>query len=328
MPENEDQNLEPQNPLEPSEEVPGGEAIKPKKKGVVGSAAEKATEKVGEKIAEKGASKAVGWVAGVLAAETGPFAVAVKWITEKVAAAAIKYGLKNWWKFALVPIICIVLLTGIGGVAFASISKAFRGGFGNSQPQYVNAANPDDMAAIRELLGKTPGGMIFPAIKFTKENQGSGSRWKDPGRSDHRGIDRGMDIGTSLYASTDGEVVYLKDDLPDHPAGHNNFGSGDDENGRWGNAIVIKVTSGTWEGFLWEIHHLKQNSSSSLGLSVGTNITKGSLIGLSGHNGTSSGPHIHFQVNKPNGDCERMNSDGSPCNITDDTINPIKPLGW
>ncbi len=304
-------------------------------KGGVRGAAEGAKDAAIDTTAKVGSKAAGGAAFTALAASgVGTWAAGIgKWTTEQATKIAIKLGLKDGnWKKALAammtPAITIILLFGISGIAIARIVKANRGADGNSVPEYIEASNPDDIALLRELLGKTPGGMIFPAVHKTASD--ISSPWgKQREGYVHRGIDAYVPIGIPYYAATDGEVIYLEDTIADHDENVDNYNSvGDSENGGFGNTIVVRVTSGTWTEHLWEIHHLKQNSSTELGLKKGSLIRKGSFIGRSGHNGRSSGPHIHFQVNKPDGKCEATNRSGRPCGITDDTIDPVIALGW
>jgi len=58
-------------------------------------------------------------------------------------------------------------------------------------------------------------------------------------------------------------------------------------NGGFGNCVVIDHGY----GFRTTYGHL-----SSIKVSKGLNVKRGDLIGLSGSTGTSSGPHLHYQI--------------------------------
>lgn len=90
----------------------------------------------------------------------------------------------------------------------------------------------------------------------------------------HAGIDIGVYTGTPLYSLKDGEVVF----------------------------------AGTMSGYgkVIMVHHGDIISvyahCSSLVLSEGEKVKGGQLIAYSGNTGLSSGPHLHFEIRKTNGD--------------------------
>ncbi|MBN2633608.1 MAG: M23 family metallopeptidase [Bacteroidales bacterium] len=88
----------------------------------------------------------------------------------------------------------------------------------------------------------------------------------------HYGQDFSVPYGTDIFATGDGKVV---------EAGYNNYG--------FGNYVVIDHGYG-----LQSIYgHL-----SKILVAKGDMVKRGRLIGLSGSSGTSSGPHLHYQINK------------------------------
>ncbi len=88
----------------------------------------------------------------------------------------------------------------------------------------------------------------------------------------HYGQDFEVPYGTNVYATGDGKVI---------EAGWNSGG--------FGNCVYIDHGYG-----LQTIYgHL-----SSVKVSVGMNVKRGDLIGLSGSTGLSSGPHLHYQIEK------------------------------
>lgn len=86
-----------------------------------------------------------------------------------------------------------------------------------------------------------------------------------------------MPTGTSLSSTVDGKVVY---------AGFGQKGSG---YGGYGNVVVIMDSNGDYHMFA----HLD-----SVGVKVGTTLTRGSYIGKSGNTGNSTGPHLHYEVRR------------------------------
>ncbi|MFJ8106595.1 M23 family metallopeptidase [Streptomyces sp. NPDC096132] len=94
----------------------------------------------------------------------------------------------------------------------------------------------------------------------------SSSLWSS---GSHTGIDFHAASGTSVHAVGLGTVVEA--------------GWG----GSYGNQIVIKMNDGTYTQY----GHL-----SSIGVSVGQQVTPGQQIGLSGATGNVTGPHLHFEA--------------------------------
>lgn len=87
----------------------------------------------------------------------------------------------------------------------------------------------------------------------------------------HKGIDIGIPTGTSIVAAGSGTVVTATY----HYAA--------------GNYIMINHGNGLYTVYM---------HNSSLKVSVGDKVSKGQVIALSGSTGVSTGPHLHFGVNK------------------------------
>ncbi|MEH0575132.1 MULTISPECIES: M23 family metallopeptidase [Streptomyces] len=94
----------------------------------------------------------------------------------------------------------------------------------------------------------------------------SSSLWSS---GSHTGIDFHAATGTTVHAVGLGTVVEA--------------GWG----GSYGNQVVIKMNDGTYTQY----GHL-----SSIGVSVGQQVTPGQQIGLSGATGNVTGPHLHFEA--------------------------------
>jgi murein DD-endopeptidase MepM/ murein hydrolase activator NlpD len=96
-------------------------------------------------------------------------------------------------------------------------------------------------------------------------------------------VDFLVPIGTPVYASASGMVVWIKDDSKV---------GGNDKKKYWnlGNRIVIKHKNGEYTAY----EHLKYKGAI---VKVGQKVKKGQLIGYSGNTGWSTiGPHLHFEV--------------------------------
>jgi murein DD-endopeptidase MepM/ murein hydrolase activator NlpD len=87
----------------------------------------------------------------------------------------------------------------------------------------------------------------------------------------HTGLDISAAEGTNAYATADGVVIFSR------------------YNGGYGNEITIKHAF----GFTTLYGHLKQRFAQ-----VGQFVKRGSIIGLVGSTGYSTGPHLHYEVNK------------------------------
>ena len=87
----------------------------------------------------------------------------------------------------------------------------------------------------------------------------------------HVALDFGVPLGTPVKSTMDGKVVY---------AGWNNQG--------YGNLVIIE--NGPYRTYY---AHL-----SSIPVDLGAEVSAGSVIGLSGSTGNSTGPHVHYEIRK------------------------------
>lgn len=97
----------------------------------------------------------------------------------------------------------------------------------------------------------------------------------------HAGIDIGLVTGTSIYASAGGVVSKVQTGCK---VGNTSCGGG------WGNHVFVEhVVNG--KKYTTNYAHL-----SSVNVQVGQQVKGGQLIGKSGNTGSSSGPHLHFEI--------------------------------
>jgi murein DD-endopeptidase MepM/ murein hydrolase activator NlpD/muramidase (phage lysozyme) len=105
----------------------------------------------------------------------------------------------------------------------------------------------------------------------------------------HRGIDFGTPIGTNAWASKEGTVIQAVSSCS-----INGF-LGSDCGGGFGNYVRMSHTlvspSGQTIPFQTVYAHL-----SSLYVSVGDSVKQGEPIGGTGNSGSSTGPHLHFEI--------------------------------
>ncbi|MFC7401045.1 peptidoglycan DD-metalloendopeptidase family protein [Citricoccus sp. GCM10030269] len=121
-------------------------------------------------------------------------------------------------------------------------------------------------------LGATPasaetGAMIMPT---SGSITGTPNGYCRSGNS-HEGFDIAAPTGRKVVAAADGKVV--TSDYASSP----------------GNRVVVDHASG------WETRYLHLNSKS---VSVGQTVKKGQTVGYVGSTGGSTGPHLHFQIER------------------------------
>ncbi len=89
----------------------------------------------------------------------------------------------------------------------------------------------------------------------------------------HMAFDIGVPVGTPIKTTMDGKVIH---------AGWNDQG--------YGNLVIVE--NGPYRTYY---AHL-----SSIPVSVGDQVSAGSILGLSGNTGHSTGPHLHYEIRKNN----------------------------
>lgn len=155
------------------------------------------------------------------------------------------------------------VLGGLGGY-FGSGGPHDHGNFGVGGPNDA-IANPTPMAS------PVPKGTVITSPFGPRDNS------KHPGiSSNHKGIDFGTPVGSTLTAVTDGKISTI----------------GNDANG-YGNWVEVKHEDGTASRY----GHLSQ-----INVSRGQEVVAGQVIGRSGGKagapgaGNSTGPHLHFEI--------------------------------
>ncbi|AMB86368.1 peptidase M23 [Pseudomonas agarici] len=112
--------------------------------------------------------------------------------------------------------------------------------------------------------------------------QGPNGSYSHFGAKSRYAMDIAMPVGTPIIAARDGVVVKTESDQS---------GRGTDPSG---NFVRVLHDDGTMGVYL----HLKQGSVS---VREGQHVVVGSPLGLSGNTGNSSGPHLHFVVQRNTG---------------------------
>ena len=108
----------------------------------------------------------------------------------------------------------------------------------------------------------------------------------------HHGVDYAAPAGTPVHSVADGTVTFRGWDK-----------------GGGGNTIKIKHAGGMETGYL----HLKNFAK---GITVGTRVSQGQLIGYVGSTGASTGPHLDFRIKK----------NGTPIDPLKMVAEPAEPL--
>ncbi|MEB5950065.1 M23 family metallopeptidase [Enterococcus innesii] len=115
-------------------------------------------------------------------------------------------------------------------------------------------------------------------------------------------LDKCYGWGKPIFAPCDGEIVTIRDGIPERAVVHwivdsaiaiknaNSFNEyNDDFSQIAGNYLVLKCQNNIYMAFA----HLQTNSIKGV---VGDRIKKGEKLGNVGHSGNSTSPHLHFQL--------------------------------
>jgi len=141
----------------------------------------------------------------------------------------------------------------------------------------------DSSSAGAEQSGAANQSASVPSSATTSNQTSSGvigskptpSGWPVTGRitqephAGHMAIDIAVPVGTQIKTTMDGKVIH---------AGWNNQG--------YGNLVIVE--NGAYRTYY---AHL-----SSIPVSVGDQVAAGTVIGLSGNTGHSTGPHLHYEI--------------------------------
>lgn len=104
-------------------------------------------------------------------------------------------------------------------------------------------------------------------------------------RANHKGTDFGVATGSPVYAAAPGTVIRMTDGCPANGSLGSRCGGG------FGNHVMIAHDNGHTTLYA----HLTPRSGLP---AVGTRVGCGDRLGLSGNSGSSTGPHLHFEVRR------------------------------
>lgn len=121
----------------------------------------------------------------------------------------------------------------------------------------------------------------WPCPGYYYVSSGFGSRWG----TTHKGIDIAQNQGASVVASRSGTVIRAVSSCT-----HNYGKSANCCGNGYGNHVIIMHDDGTYSTLYGHM--------SSINVSVGNYVDKGTTIGYVGSTGWSTGYHLHFEVRK------------------------------
>jgi murein DD-endopeptidase MepM/ murein hydrolase activator NlpD len=107
-------------------------------------------------------------------------------------------------------------------------------------------------------------------------------------RKFHNGNDYAMAVGSPLYAIARGTVIFAGPSKLKFPDGSPR-----------GGGYIVKLrhkVNGEWITSAYM--HLKKGSIKEAGIKVGDRVAEGQKIGESGNTGESTGPHLHFEIQR------------------------------
>ncbi len=176
---------------------------------------------------------------------------------------------------------------GLGGAAVRAVSKRY-----GSEPQgEVSTAMVIERARAWRVLGTIPlpgrGELQTPAAGVIGGCGYFGC--PRPGHL-HNGVDFLAPSGTPIHAVDDGEVVLIE--TPGESGGYGNF------------------TCVQHRPHLASCY--AHQSAFADGLRVGSRVKRGQVIGLMGSTGSSTAPHLHFEVRRGPAECQRCAVDPLP----------------
>lgn len=135
--------------------------------------------------------------------------------------------------------------------------------------EQIAAASGVSVLPAGPMSSPSAAGLIWPASGTLSSGFGPRSSPGGIGSTNHEGIDIALPEGTPLRAAASGTVIMAS------------------YNGGYGNYTCIDHGSGLSTCYAHQ---------SSFAVSVGQSVSQGQIIGYSGNTGSSTGPHLHFEV--------------------------------
>jgi len=137
-------------------------------------------------------------------------------------------------------------------------------------------------------------GYRFPWKGRRKVTQGRKGPFSHNNPSNLYAYDIAMPIGTPIYAARAGVVIAVESKYRDNPAGYKPTSKDYPK----ANGVYVAHSDGTIAMY---IHFTR---TKPLRVKVGQKVKLRQILGYSGNSGYSTGPHLHFNVVKPQGNCK------------------------
>jgi hypothetical protein len=198
----------------------------------------------------------------------------LEWLQDQLNEADVPDWLRTGGNFAFDTGQGALTGLAVGRNPYTAIAGAVAGGAGALANPYGEGGGSDDVATaarglVYPLSGRPPITSEFGKIRHLKFDNGQQSpSYGKP----HGGVDFGVQEGTPVYAVMDGVV---------EPTGYDAPG--------FGHYIKTSNADGA-ENFFG---HLSRKL-----VEGGTKVKAGDIVGYSGNSGSSTGPHLHFEVRK------------------------------
>jgi hypothetical protein len=132
-----------------------------------------------------------------------------------------------------------------------------------------------------------------------------GYKEKCRGCDSHYGLDLATPPGTVVYSVQDGVVAIMK------------------QLSGWGRTVVIEHTLPNGDKYISLYAHLSRYRK---GLKIGTTVSKGEILALSGNSGRSTGPHLHIEIRHAPGDKEAVDMLRQPRSKIERPLDPLRVL--
>lgn len=159
----------------------------------------------------------------------------------------------------------------------------------NHSSKYVSdvTANAEKFKNEASIVTDAPANSIgFAKVASGRLTSPFGWRTINGNRVYHYGVDIANSVGTPIYATANGKVRLAHGTCPKNGYYGSKCGGG------WGNYVLITHNV---NGQVYESVSAHLNA---VNVKVGQQVTQGQVIGAMGNSGSSTGPHLHFEIHK------------------------------